>query len=86
MAPVVAEQYGYGSFYFVVAVVKKNNSEITIKTLKGKKTCHTGAGKPSGWIVPIGTLLAKGYMEQDSSCNPYISAGNYFEKSCVPSE
>ncbi|XP_078356190.1 ovotransferrin-like [Oculina patagonica] len=85
MVPVVAEDYGYGTIsYYAVAVVKKSNSDIDISKLKGKKTCHTGAGKTAGWIVPIGTLLSKGYMKQDSSCNPYISAGKYFKESCVP--
>ena len=82
----VNEQYGYGDYYFAVAVAKLN-STVTMKNLKGKKTCHTGAGKTSGWVVPIGFLLSKQYMKQDkSSCNPYISAGNYFKESCIPSK
>ena len=88
MIPVVAESYGGGSAisYYAVAVVKKSGSIKSIQDLKGKKSCHTGAGKTAGWVVPIGTLLSKKYMTQDSSCNPYVSAGKYFEKSCVPSK
>ena len=86
MAPVVAEEYGYGAYYYAVAVAKAENSTVTMKTLKGKKTCHTGAGKTSGWVVPIGFLLSKQYMKQDSSCNPYISFGNYAKQSCIPSK
>lgn len=86
MTPVVAESYGepVGISYYAVAVVKKSGSVKSIKDLEGKKTCHTGAGKTAGWVVPIGTLLSKKYMSQDSTCNPYVSAGNYFAKSCVP--
>lgn len=88
MTPVVAEFYGEstGTSYYAVAVVKKSGLVKSIKDLKGKKTCHTGAGKTAGWVVPVGTLLSKKYMDQDSNCNPYVSAGKYFSESCVPSK
>ena len=89
MAPVVAETYSADAdslSYYAVAVVKRNGTITRLKDLKGKKSCHTGAGKTSGWVVPVGTLLAKKLMTQDSSCNPYVSAGKYFEESCVPSK
>lgn len=87
MAPVVAETYSADAdslSYYAVAVVKRNGKITRLEDLKGKKSCHTGAGKTSGWVVPVGTLLAKKLMTQDSSCNPYVSAGKYFEESCVP--
>jgi len=88
MVPVVGEDYGSGSplSYYAVAVVKKSKTDIKFNKLEGKKTCHTGAGKTAGWNVPVGTLLSKGYIEYHSSCNPYVAAGNYFNKSCVPSK
>ena len=89
MVPVVGEDYGYGTLsYYAVAVVKKSNTDIQFDNLKGKKTCHTGAGKTAGWNVPVGTLLAKKYIQLtgDSGCNPYVAAGNYFKQSCVPSK
>ena len=90
MVPVVGEDYGYNGTlsYYAVAVVKKSNTDIQFDNLKGKKTCHTGAGKTAGWNVPVGTLLAKKYIQLtgDSSCNPYVAAGNYFKESCVPSK
>ena len=87
MAPVVGEDYGYGTLsYYAVAVVKKSNTDIQFHKLEGKKTCHTGAGKTAGWNVPVGTLLAKKYIKYDSTCNPYVAAGNYFKESCVPSK
>ena len=88
MVPVVAETYGDGDSlsYYAVAVVKGNSTIKTLEDLEGKKSCHTGAGKTSGWVVPVGTLLAKKFMTQDASCNPYVSAGKYFKESCVPSK
>ena len=88
MVPVVAEDYGYGTMsYYAVAVVK-NDTDVQFDELKGKKTCHTGAGKTAGWNVPVGTLLAKKFITLDSSssCNAYVAAGNYFSESCVPSK
>ena len=87
MRPIVSEDYGSGtSQYNAVAVVKKSNTDITFKTLKGKKSCHTGAGKTAGWNVPVGKLLSMGIMERDPSCNAYAAAGNFFNESCVPSK
>ena len=91
LVPVVGEDYYDrpeldGVSYKAVAVVKKSNQGFTFKTLKGKKSCHTGAGKTAGWNVPVGTLLRLEIMRQDESCNAYSSAGKFFEKSCVPSK
>ena len=86
MVPVVAEDYGgeVGTSYYAVAVVRKNNSGFDINSLKGKKSCHTGAGKNAGWNVPIGFLLKTKKIKLDSSCSPYKAAGGFFNKSCVP--
>ncbi|KAK2574279.1 Serotransferrin [Acropora cervicornis] len=89
LAPIVGEDYYNlpgleGGSYKAVAVVKKSNSNITFEKLKGKTSCHTGAGKTAGWNVPIGTLLRMKLMEQDKSCNAYVSAGKFFSESCVP--
>ena len=91
LVPIVGEDYYNltgleGASYKAVAVVKKNNSDITFLKLKGKTSCHTGAGKTAGWNVPIGTLLRMKIMEQDKSCNAYVSAGKFFSESCVPSK
>ena len=88
MTPVVAETYDEVGvpYYYAVAVVKNKSTIKTLEDLEGKKSCHTGAGKPSSWVVPVGTLLAKKFMTQDTSCNPYVSAGKYFKQSCVPSK
>ncbi|KAK2574286.1 Melanotransferrin [Acropora cervicornis] len=89
LVPIVGEDYYdlpglEGASYKAVAVVKKSNGDITFKKLKGKTSCHTGAGKTAGWNVPVGTLLRMKLMEQDKSCNAYVSAGKFFSESCVP--
>lgn len=88
MVPIVGEDYEVGTpttSYFAVAVARKN-SGITFNNLKGKKSCHTGAGKTAGWNVPVGLLLSKNIMPTDKSCNAYIAAGKFFNKSCVSSK
>lgn len=88
MVPIVGEDYESGApttSYFAVAVAKKG-SGITFDNLKGKKSCHTGAGKTAGWNVPVGTLMSENIMPTDMSCNAYIAAGKFFNESCVSSK
>ena len=87
LVPVVGEDYGagHGISYKAVAVAKKSKN-MRFKALKGKKSCHTGAGKTAGWNVPVGTLLREGLMMPDKSCNAYVAASKFFSESCVPSE
>lgn len=82
----VAEDYGgeFGTSYYAVAVVRKNNTGFDINSLEGKKSCHTGANKTAGWNIPVGFLLAKKLMKMDKSCCPFTSVANFFANSCVP--
>ena len=86
LVPVVGEDYGEGTFSYKAVAVVKANSAIRFSTLKGKKSCHTGAGKTAGWNVPVGTLLRQGIMMPDKSCNAYVAASKFFKESCVPSK
>lgn len=80
---VLAENVGLSNFvkYYGLAVVKKGSS-LKLTDLKGKKTCHTGAGKTVGWVIPVGYLLNKKTMPQ--LANQWKSAADYFGGSCVP--
>lgn len=46
-----------GTCLLAVAVVR-NTSSIDIRSLKGAKSCHSGARWTSGWNLPLGQLLS----------------------------
>ncbi|WP_411026799.1 PhnD/SsuA/transferrin family substrate-binding protein, partial [Salmonella sp. s54395] len=75
--------YGSGdASYWAVAVVKSDTT-TTINDLEGKKSCHTGIMKTSGWIVPVGFLIDNGHLTLDN-CDTAKAVGNYFSQSCAP--
>ncbi|KAJ7324408.1 hypothetical protein JRQ81_017428 [Phrynocephalus forsythii] len=84
LKPVVGEAYGQelGTSYYAVAVVKAN-SNLTINSLRGAKTCHTALNRTAGWNVPIGFLLDSGRMPA-VGCQVAQAAGEFFKSSCVP--
>ncbi|XP_031569160.1 melanotransferrin-like [Actinia tenebrosa] len=85
LVPIVAEDYETlaGMGYYSVIVAKKDTT-VTIGTLKGKKSCHTGYRRTAGWNIPIGYLLYNTTQgKANSGCDAQF-ASNYFSKSCVP--
>ncbi|XP_073432663.1 saxiphilin-like [Dendrobates tinctorius] len=69
-----AEYTEFGTFR-VVALVKKEDKEITWNNLEGKKSCHTGVGHMAGWQIPISLIHKK-----SKNCD----IGSYFSQSCAP--
>nr|CAK18225.1 transferrin [Anolis sagrei] len=90
LKPVVSEVYATGggesvTSYRAVAVVKKGTVE-SLADLRGKKSCHTGLGRSAGWNLPIGTLVAKKYIDwKGADTEPLEKAvARFFAASCVP--
>ncbi|XP_077147377.1 saxiphilin-like [Ranitomeya variabilis] len=69
-----SEYSEFGTFR-VVALVKKEDKEITWNNLEGKKSCHTGVGHMAGWHIPISLIHKK-----SKNCD----IGSYFSQSCAP--
>ncbi|KAB0373905.1 hypothetical protein FD755_014161 [Muntiacus reevesi] len=61
--------------YYVVAVVKKLDANLTWNSLRGKKSCHTAVGTSAGWNIPFGFIY-----NQTGSCK----FDEFFSESCAP--
>uniref|UniRef100_A0A8C9DVJ7 Transferrin-like domain-containing protein n=1 Tax=Prolemur simus TaxID=1328070 RepID=A0A8C9DVJ7_PROSS len=83
LVPVLAENYSKRNCillsllqgYFVVAVVKKSDANVTWNSLRGKKSCHTAVGTSAGWNIPMGLIY-----NQTGSCK----FDEFFSSSCAP--
>ncbi|CAL4096527.1 unnamed protein product, partial [Meganyctiphanes norvegica] len=72
------------SSYYAVALIKSDSNITSFSQLKGKKSCHTGIGKTSGWLMPVAVLQEKRLISP-KHCD-YVSAmAEFFSGgSCAP--
>lgn len=72
------------SSYYAVAVVRAESNITYFSHLRGRKSCHTGIGKTSGWKMPIATLLEQRLIEP-LHCNYVNAIAEFFTGgSCAP--
>ncbi|XP_036610226.1 melanotransferrin [Trichosurus vulpecula] len=70
--------------YYAVALVKRNSSyAFTIDELKGKRSCHSGHDIASGWDIPVGVLVHRGFI-RPKGCDVLQAVSEFFSASCVP--
>ena len=83
--PILGQDHGEGTgmSYYVIAVVRKD-STLTLRTLKGARSCHAGVTTMAGWTVPVGYLLKQGIIQWNKQCDPNKMMGNFFAASCIP--
>ncbi|XP_040492736.1 inhibitor of carbonic anhydrase isoform X3 [Ursus maritimus] len=83
LKPVVAEFQGSKidpqTSHYAVAMVEKG-SDVQLKQLQGKKSCHTGLGWSAGWYIPIRTLLPSDSVGEAATAE----MAKFFSGSCVP--
>ncbi|XP_062853971.1 saxiphilin-like isoform X2 [Trichomycterus rosablanca] len=83
LTAVAKEIYSDGGCIRAVAVVR-NTSSLDIRSLKGSRSCHSGARWTSGWSLPLGHLLSRNYLPwvEGQPLSQAVSA--FFNGSCVP--
>ncbi|KAK4315705.1 hypothetical protein Pmani_013104 [Petrolisthes manimaculis] len=81
------EQYRYRA----VMVVRRSTVK-QMSDLRGKKSCHTGYGRTTGWRIPVAMLKRMRVIQP--LCNPnqssleheIISVATTFNRACIPGE
>lgn len=77
--------------YKAVMVVRRSNIK-SIADLRGKKSCHTGYGKTTGWRIPVALLKREGLIysacadHQSSLEHEIVGVTTTFNRACVPGQ
>lgn len=83
LIPFVAEFYGEGTDYYAVAIVRQNDKQILVSNLLHKRTCHSGIGKATGWVVPLNLVLDTRQITV-LRCRLIHAFSELVSRSCIP--
>ncbi|XP_028260991.1 saxiphilin-like isoform X1 [Parambassis ranga] len=82
LVAVAKEIYSDGGCILSVAVVK--NSSLDIRSLRGSRSCHSGARWTAGWSLPLGFLLSRNYLSWSKEHPLSQDVSTFFSASCIP--
>lgn len=68
---------------YAIALVRVQSDITSLSQLRGFRSCHTGFGKQSGWIAPVGTLIEERLIP-GQDCDRAKEISEFFSSSCVP--
>ncbi|VDD79513.1 unnamed protein product [Mesocestoides corti] len=83
LVPIVNENYGIGPYYYAVAVVRKINPDILISNWKFRRTCQSGVGRATGWIIPLNLILETAQIRVFGKHLIY-ALSELVSQSCIP--
>ncbi|XP_069038145.1 saxiphilin-like [Lepisosteus oculatus] len=79
---VAKEMYEDGGCVLAVALVR--NSSLSIRSLQGTRSCHSGARWTAGWSLPLGFLLSRNYLPWAEEQPLSQAVSSFFNSSCIP--
>ncbi|KAL2090975.1 hypothetical protein ACEWY4_013238 [Coilia grayii] len=84
LTAVAKEIYEDGGCILAVAVARNGSEGLDMRSLKGRRSCHSGARWTAGWSLPLGHLLSRNLLPWAEE-EPFSQAvSNFFSGSCVP--
>ena len=70
-----------GGCILAVAVVKNSSEGLDMRSLQGRRSCHSGARWTAGWSLPLGHLLSRNLLPWPEE-QPF-SQGNTDASLCI---
>ncbi|KAI5073618.1 hypothetical protein GOP47_0011631 [Adiantum capillus-veneris] len=91
MKALMAEEYCFHKrSYEAVAVVNKascdENSGLSLRNFRGRKSCHPGYRTAAGWNFPVHFLIKTGLATLSFDRSDTTVVDNFFSETCAPSE